>query len=52
MRITSAAKAAGARIVSEPAIHFSGNRQYVASDCGGQQWIFAEPTGESADEDR
>ena len=46
------AKAAGARIVSELAIHFSGNRQYVASDCGGQQWIFAEPTGEVADEDR
>jgi uncharacterized glyoxalase superfamily protein PhnB len=36
--------AAGARIVSEPAAHFSDNRIYVAVDCGGQQWIFAEPT--------
>jgi uncharacterized glyoxalase superfamily protein PhnB len=39
------AKAGGARIVSEPAVHFSDNKIYVASDCGGQQWIFAEPTG-------
>lgn len=38
------ARAAGARIVSEPAAHFSDNKIYVAADCGGQQWIFAEPT--------
>lgn len=38
------ARVAGARIVSEPAMHFSDNKIYVASDCGGQQWIFAEPT--------
>jgi uncharacterized glyoxalase superfamily protein PhnB len=44
------AKAAGARILSEPAMHFGGNRQYVASDCGGQQWIFAEPVVEDVDE--
>jgi uncharacterized glyoxalase superfamily protein PhnB len=37
------AKAAGATIVSEPAVHFSDNKIYVATDCGGQQWIFAEP---------
>jgi uncharacterized glyoxalase superfamily protein PhnB len=37
------ARSAGARIVSEPAVHFSNNRIYVAIDCGGQQWIFAEP---------
>jgi uncharacterized glyoxalase superfamily protein PhnB len=42
------ARAAGARILSEPAIHFGGNKQYVASDCGGQQWIFAEPADETA----
>jgi uncharacterized glyoxalase superfamily protein PhnB len=36
------AKAGGATIVSEPAAHFSDNKLYVASDCGGQQWIFAE----------
>jgi len=35
--------AAGARIVSEPAVHFSDNKIYVAADRGGQQWIFAEP---------
>jgi uncharacterized glyoxalase superfamily protein PhnB len=37
-------RAAGARIVSEPAVHFSDNKIYVVADCGGQQWIFAEPT--------
>jgi hypothetical protein len=33
----------GAQIISKPAVHFSGDRIYVASDCGAQQWIFAEP---------
>jgi uncharacterized glyoxalase superfamily protein PhnB len=37
-------RAAGARIVSEPAVHFSDNKIYVAADRGGQQWIFAQPT--------
>ena len=37
------ARSAGARIVSEPAMHFSDNRIYVAGDCGAQQWIFAQP---------
>jgi uncharacterized glyoxalase superfamily protein PhnB len=36
------ARAAGATIVSELADH-GPNRIYVASDCGGQQWIFATP---------
>jgi uncharacterized glyoxalase superfamily protein PhnB len=36
------ARAAGATIRSEPAAHFGDVRIYVASDCGGQQWIFAE----------
>lgn len=37
------AKAAGARIWSEPHVHFGGNRQYTASDPGGQRWTFAQP---------
>ena len=34
--------ASGATIVSELADH-PPNRIYIASDCGGQQWIFATP---------
>ena len=34
--------AAGAVIITELADH-GPNRIYVASDCGGQQWIFATP---------
>ena len=37
------ARAAGATIISEPDEHPGGNRQYVAADPGGQQWIFARP---------
>ena len=37
------AKAAGARIWSEPGAHFGGNRQYTASDPGGHRWTFAQP---------
>ena len=37
-------RAGGATIVSEPADH-GPNRIYLASDCGGQQWIFATPIG-------
>jgi uncharacterized glyoxalase superfamily protein PhnB len=36
------ARARGATIVSEPADH-GPNRIYIASDCGGQQWIFGMP---------
>ena len=36
------ARAAGAAIITEPVDH-GPNRIYVASDCGGQQWIFATP---------
>jgi hypothetical protein len=36
------ARAAGAEIRSEPGTH-GDNKIYVASDCGGHQWIFAEP---------
>jgi uncharacterized glyoxalase superfamily protein PhnB len=35
--------AAGATIVMEPAEHGE-NRIYIATDCGGQQWIFATPS--------
>jgi len=42
------ARAAGATIRSEPEVHFSDNKIYVASDCGGQQWIFAEPVDEAS----
>jgi uncharacterized glyoxalase superfamily protein PhnB len=38
------ALAAGAVIRAEPAAHFGDTRIYVASDCGGQQWIFAQAT--------
>ena len=34
------ARAAGVRIIAEPADH-GPNRIYIASDCGDQQWIFA-----------
>jgi uncharacterized glyoxalase superfamily protein PhnB len=37
------ARSAGARILTEPEVHFSDNKIYVTADCGGQQWIFAEP---------
>jgi uncharacterized glyoxalase superfamily protein PhnB len=37
------AVAAGATIIAAPADH-TGNRIYIATDCGGQQWIFATPT--------
>lgn len=37
------ARAAGATVISEPAVHFGDVRIYLVADCGGQQWIFAEP---------
>jgi uncharacterized glyoxalase superfamily protein PhnB len=36
------ARAAGATINTELADH-GPNLTYIASDCGGQQWIFATP---------
>jgi len=39
------ARAAGATIVTALADH-GPNRIYIASDCGGQQWIFAAPVAE------
>lgn len=37
------AVAHGADIVAEPNAHFGDVRIYIARDCGGQQWIFAQP---------
>ena len=39
----SRAVEAGVTIVAEPASHAGGHRQYIAADCGRQQWIFAQP---------
>jgi len=36
------AHAAGATIITDLVDH-GPNRIYIASDCGGQQWIFASP---------
>lgn len=36
------AVSAGATIHSEPTAGFGDTKLYVAADCGGQQWIFAE----------
>jgi uncharacterized glyoxalase superfamily protein PhnB len=36
------ARSAGANIVTDLTDH-GPNRIYIASDCGGQQWIFASP---------
>ena len=41
------ARNAGATIIDEPGDH-GPNRIYVASDCGGQQWIFATPLPDEA----
>jgi uncharacterized glyoxalase superfamily protein PhnB len=36
------ARAAGAVIRDEPSDHLGGDRIYVATDCGGHQWIFSQ----------
>ncbi len=41
------AKSAGAQIRAELHVHFGGNRQYTASDPGGQRWTFAQPVDEA-----
>lgn len=43
------AKAAGAEIRAEPHVHVGGNKQYTASDPGGQRWTFAQPVEEEPD---
>jgi len=42
------ARGAGARIAKEPADMFWGDRIYVALDCEGHHWVFAEPKGAAA----
>ena len=42
---------AGATVVSPPADHGGGHRQYVARDPGGHEWIFAQPVEQLGGED-
>jgi PhnB protein len=46
-----AAKAAGAKILNEPADQFYGDRTYGAEDPEGHQWSFAQHTKDVAPED-
>lgn len=45
------AKAAGAKILSEPEDQFYGDRNYMAEDPQGQHWSFATHTRDTAPED-
>jgi uncharacterized glyoxalase superfamily protein PhnB len=45
------AKEAGAKIVSEPADQFYGDRNYAAEDPEGHVWYFAEHVREMTPED-
>jgi uncharacterized glyoxalase superfamily protein PhnB len=45
-----AAVAAGARILSEPADHVYGERQYTAVDLAGHQWTFTQSVADVAPE--
>ena len=47
----AAAKASGARILSEPADQFYGDRTYGAEDPEGHQWSFAQHVRDVAPED-
>ncbi len=47
----AAAKAAGARILSEPADQFYGDRIYATEDPEGHQWSFAQHVRDVAPED-
>lgn len=42
------ARAAGATVRAEPAVHFGGDRICTVTDQGGHRWIFAQMTEESA----
>lgn len=46
-----AALAAGASILSEPADHFYGERQYAAADPAGHRWTFTQSVADVAPED-
>jgi uncharacterized glyoxalase superfamily protein PhnB len=43
--------AAGARILSEPAAHSYGERQYAAADLAGHRWMFTQSIADVAHED-
>lgn len=45
------AKAAGAKILQEPADQFYGDRTYCAQDPEGHQWYFAQHVRDVAPED-
>jgi predicted enzyme related to lactoylglutathione lyase len=45
------ARAAGARIVKEPADHPYGERQYTARDLGGHAWTFSQSIADVAPEE-
>jgi uncharacterized glyoxalase superfamily protein PhnB len=45
------ARAAGARILSEPQTYPYGERQYTAQDFAGHQWTFSETMQDMAPED-
>lgn len=45
------ARAHGAQILSPPADHPYGERQYSAADLGGHQWIFTQAIADLAPED-
>ncbi|MGO4533441.1 VOC family protein [Leifsonia sp. 2MCAF36] len=45
------ALAAGARILSEPATHSYGERQYAAADLAGHRWMFTQSIADVAPEE-
>jgi uncharacterized glyoxalase superfamily protein PhnB len=45
------ARQQGARILSEPATHPYGERQYTAEDIGGHRWTFSQSVADVAPED-
>ena len=46
------ALAAGAGILSEPADHPYGERQYTVTDLAGHRWMFTQSIADVAPEDR
>jgi uncharacterized glyoxalase superfamily protein PhnB len=47
----AAARAAGARILTEPTDHMYGERQYSAEDLAGHHWTFSESIADVAPEE-
>jgi uncharacterized glyoxalase superfamily protein PhnB len=44
------ASAAGAHVISSPATHMYGERQYVATDLAGHQWTFTQSVADVSPE--